>query len=156
MRGSGSFTRATLVTTALNALATAYTQAAGSGIRLTRFKLYDLILGSDSTPADVAINFQLATTTTAPTGGAAVTMNPLDQADAAMSTLGMQACTGGNAVGVVQATIPLNQRASFRWVAAPGSEIVAPATAGHGVTILTPTLNGGSPDGFASLFIDEQ
>ena len=35
--------------------------------------------------------------------------------------------------------IPLNQRATFRWVAAPGSELVAPATAANGFGIQTTT-----------------
>ena len=31
--------------------------------------------------------------------------------------------------------IPLNHRATFRWVAAPGSEIVCPATSGDGIGV---------------------
>jgi len=31
--------------------------------------------------------------------------------------------------------IPLNRRATFRWVAAPGSEIVCPATSGDGIGV---------------------
>ncbi len=42
--------------------------------------------------------------------------------------------------------VGVNQRASYRWVAAPGSEIVSPATssAGVGLRVRSPAYTGGS------------
>jgi hypothetical protein len=44
--------------------------------------------------------------------------------------------------GAMVLTIPLNQRATFRWVADPGKELVYPATASNGLAVRTPTAGG--------------
>lgn len=100
--------------------------------------VYDILLGSDATPADQAASYELKRTTVVGTEGAGFTPNPLDLADGA-STLD---------AGVSHSTEPtetassellrfsLNQRATFRWVAAPGSEIVIPATTAAGVNLV--------------------
>jgi hypothetical protein len=35
-----------------------------------------------------------------------------------------------------------NQRATFRWVAAPGKELVIPATTAYGIVLMNPVLTG--------------
>ena len=155
MLASVTCQRTTTSTTAANSVAALYTQANGSGIELRRFKVYDFSMGSDATPADVAITWLIQRFTTAPTGGAAETLEPLDSADAAASTLAMQSATGGGSAGVSLMEFPLNQRATFRWIAAPGSELVVPATTSNGLAWLTPELVGGTPSCWVTTFINE-
>lgn len=102
-----------------------------------RGKLYDLLIGTNGTPADNVMQFDIQRNTTTVTG-TAVTPNPLDPADAAATTV-------VNANNSAQPTITsnsdlfyigLNQRASYRWVCAPGSELVWPATTSNGLTVL--------------------
>jgi hypothetical protein len=52
--------------------------------------------------------------------------------------------------------IPLNQRATFRWVAAPGGELVMPATAANGFGIETDTISTGTPVITATVHADEE
>jgi hypothetical protein len=118
-------------------------QAPATNMR--RIKIYDLDFGSEATPADVAILWQLQRSTTAGTWSTAVTVG--------QSTSTTDPTLTANALPL---TIPLNQRASFRWVAAPGSEIVIPATASNGIAVRTPTLNGGTPAISITALIEEQ
>ena len=127
-------------------------EAPGSGMR--RFKLYDMIMGSEATPADNVILFRVKRSSTASTGSA-VTPRPLDPADAAAVTLPKENLSAEGTSSEVLLTFPLNQRATFRWVAAPGSEVVVPATANAGVIIETPTAVGTPAVTVGTLF-DEQ
>jgi hypothetical protein len=86
----------------------------------------------------------------------AVVPQPLDPADA---TTEMDA--GENhtieptyTAAAILLQIPLNQRATFRWVAAPGGELVAPATASNGLGIISPT--GSAVVVSAQLHVEEQ
>jgi len=129
-------------------------EAPGSGMR--RVKLYDFIFGSASGPADNVFEFEINRSTTAATG-TAVTPNPLDVADAAAVTLAKSNNTvqGTNTAGVIPLSTSLNQRATFRWVAAPGSELVIPATASNGFSINTPVASG-TPDAHVNVLFEEQ
>ena len=108
--------------------------------RPRRGKWYDLIFGSEATPADNAFQYIVQRCTAAGTSSA-VTPSPLDPADAAT-----EADSGENhtieptyTAGLVLLAVGLNQRATFRWVASPGCELVYPATASNGIGIQTPT-----------------
>jgi len=108
-----------------------------------RPKLYDLMLGSPSTPADQAASWAIRRSTTASTGGTAVTPVAIDPADpaslaAAMVAPSMSAPT--LTAGLFLLVWSQNLRATFRWVAAPGKEIVAPATAANGLTMMNTVL----------------
>lgn len=100
-----------------------------------RSKLYDYSLGCGAAPADNAFTHIIQRVTTAPVGAAKVP-NALDQADTpAATTVATDTVTADGAV-VANAFLSrkaLNQRATFRWVAAPGSELVIPATANNGL-----------------------
>jgi hypothetical protein len=87
-----------------------------------------------------------------------VTPEPLDQADAAAVSVAGSNFTVNPTLtaNLLPLSIPLNQRASFRWVAAPGSEIVIPATANNGILTSTPTLNGGTPNVTSTQLMEEQ
>lgn len=79
--------------------AVAHQTAAGSDLGLinlnnganVRAMLYELILGSDATPADLAGEFVVNRTTAAGGGGTALTETPLDSLTVAATTAG----TGG-------------------------------------------------------------
>jgi hypothetical protein len=105
-------------------------------------KWYDVILGSEASPADNPFLWILQRCTTAGTS-TAVTPQPLDPADAATETDAGENHTAEPTYTANQIllAVPLNQRATFRWVAAPGSELVAPATASNGIGIQTTTAS---------------
>jgi len=130
-------------------------EAAGSSMR--RIKVYDLVFGSEATPADQAFLFEVNRSTTASTG-TTVTPNALDPADSlAAVTLTKENLTvqGTNTAGAVPLAVPLNQRATFRWVAYPGSELVVPATANNGFHFNTPTASG-TPAATITVMFEEQ
>lgn len=108
-----------------------------------RPKLYDLMLGSPSTPADQAASWVIKRSSTASTGGTAVTPSPIDPGDPVSLTTAMVAPSmTGPTLGVVLLQWAQNLRATYRWVSAPGKELVAPATANNGLTLLNPVLTG--------------
>jgi hypothetical protein len=108
--------------------------------RPRRLKFYDFMFGSEASPADNAFLYivQRCTALGTSTG---VTPSPIDPADAAT-----ESDAGENhtieptyTANLVLLAIALNQRATFRWVAAPGGELVTPATASNGLGVQTPT-----------------
>lgn len=110
--------------------------------RPRRLKWYDLMVGSDAAAADNSFLYLLQRCTAAGTS-TAVTPRPLDPADAAT-----EADAGENHTieptytsAVYLLTLPLNQRATARWYAVPGCELVSPATASNGIGIQTPTAS---------------
>jgi hypothetical protein len=110
------------------------------GSAAIRCKLYDLILGSDAT-ADSAGEFVVNRSTTAGTGGSGLTEVPLDPLTVAATA----AATGGawsttepaDTANTELLMIGMNQRATFRWVAAPGSELISLASANNGLFLRT-------------------
>lgn len=126
--------------TASATLSVGTVSAAASAMR--RIKIYDVMVGSEGAPADVANDWNLARTTANGTN-TAVTAKPLDLADAAFSGLAGNNhsvdATYSNAGADIMLDIALNQKASFRWVANPGGELVIPATASNGIGTKTPT-----------------
>jgi hypothetical protein len=111
-------------------------------IQLRRGKVYDILIGTNGTPADNYMEWQVArltafSTTNAYAGVCSSLSNQLDPADATMAAYAVvnssietdRTYTATNAPWYVG----VNQRASYRWVAAPGSEIVWPATSSAGL-----------------------
>jgi hypothetical protein len=118
---SGSITAA--------ATKTVWTVTATSAVRP---HIYDIIVGSNATPADNSSEWQLLRSTAAGTS-TAVTAEKVDSGDPASTAT----CGKNHSVEPTYGTVSLldiavNQRATFRWVAAPNSEFVAPATAANG------------------------
>ena len=97
--------------------------------------IYEYIIGSDATPADLTTKFVLGRFTAVGTEGSGFTPIAIDPADpAAAGDYGVAhsaepTYTANAIVGVVS----LNQRATFRWIAAPGCELKAPASANNGI-----------------------
>lgn len=123
-----------------------------------RAKIYDLMFGSYDTAGDATLLWQVQRCTTAGTATTNPTPNFLDPSDtqAATTVIGenhsVDPTLTSNAFPL---TIPLNQRATFRWVSAPGSEIIVPATASNGVAIRTPSSTSLITVALTALF-DEQ
>lgn len=103
-----------------------------------RAKLYDVSFGSSATPGDNAFLWQIQRCTTAGTG-TTTTPNSLDPADTLASTI---VCTNVVTVDPTLTAaaflyqVALNQRASWRWVAAPYGELLIPATASNGLALI--------------------
>lgn len=103
-----------------------------AGTSAVRPYLTDLMISSNATPADNSSEWQLLRFTAAGTS-TAVTPEKYDTGDPAATGV----CGKNHTVEPTYGTVPMldiahNQRATFRWVAAPGEEIIAPATAANG------------------------
>ena len=125
--------------------------------RPRRLKVYDVMIGSEATPADAAILWTFRRCTAAGTS-TGVTPLALDPADAAT-----ESDAGENhtieptyTAGAILLNLPLNQRATFRWVAAPGGELITPATASNGFGIETDVISTGTPLITATTHVEEQ
>jgi hypothetical protein len=122
----------------------------------TRGRIYDIIVGSDATPADVATEYNLIRGTVSGTGTTTPTARALDPADPAalltakVGTFSGQTKTANSAV----MNIALNQRATFRWVAVPDGEIVVPATTDNWVG-LESINSSGTPNTNVSIYWQE-
>lgn len=119
--------------------------AATGATTLRRAWLYDLMFGVDGTPADNVVVWKADRQTSTGTRSAVVPP-PLDFADAAaLITCGANTTIEGIITSATQLIeIGVNQRASYRWVAAPGGELIVPATnvAGIGVRTKSPAYTG--------------
>ena len=105
-----------------------------------RGRIYDIIVGSVATPADQAADFLVNRTTAVGTEGSGLVPNNLDAAGPAGdcdSGLGVFAAEPTKTAAKQLLAFQLNQRASFRWVAAPGSELMMTATQNNGAAIYT-------------------
>jgi len=104
-----------------------------------RGKMYDLLIGTNGTPADNAVEWDVSRCTTVSTSVAAgtlITPQPLDPADAAATSVTTANSTGSATISIQNILyVGVNQRASYRWVCAPGSEIVWPATSSNGLVL---------------------
>jgi hypothetical protein len=103
--------------------------AGGTG---TRISVYDFTIGSQATPGDVAATYGFYRYATAAATGTALAENPLNPADPAATAVAVDEVSAEPTTKAYLIEIPLNQRATFRWVASPGSEFVVPATANNG------------------------
>jgi hypothetical protein len=102
---------------------------------LRRGKFYDILIGTNGTPADNFLEWDISRMTADGTGSS-ITPNPLDPADAAALGSAKANYTVESASITANSSlfyVGVNQRASYRWVAAPGSELVYPATANNGL-----------------------
>lgn len=102
-----------------------------------RAKLYDWGFSCDAAPADNVFTHIAQRATTVGTG-ASPTPNSLDPADTLASTIQAKDTITVDptlTAGAVLLAKPLNQRATFRWVAAPYGELIIPATANAGIML---------------------
>lgn len=121
---------------------------------LRRIKLYDFTIGVESAPASFANLWQWKRFT-APGTSTAVTPNPLDVADPAMLGAAGRNNTVEPTYTVIMASKALNQQATYRWLAAPGSEIIIPATDDNGLGIVTTTTGSTGASGTVDAYVSE-
>jgi hypothetical protein len=128
--------KAQKVNAANNVQGVLYLNAAAASPR--RLKLISWDLGSSDIPlSESAFTHTIQRCTTAPTG-TALTPNSLDPADTLACTI--VATHQVTADGTLTANafldaIPLNQRATMRWVARDGCEVITPAVANNGIML---------------------
>lgn len=105
------------------------------GATTIRFEIYDVIFGASAAPADNAIQWLLQRFT-ASGAGDSITPQKLDP-DSPVSLLANDFSNSSTEPTYTSAEILLdivaNMRSTQRWVAAPGSELIAPATANNGL-----------------------
>lgn len=99
-----------------------------------RPRIFDIIVGCSGTPADQAANYVVGRTTAVGTAASNPTPTKIDDGDvAAVATAGITHSAEPTYASTFLLTIPINQRATFRWVASPGYELVATASANNGI-----------------------
>ncbi len=108
--------------------------------------LYDLVIGSVATPADAAVKWYVQRTTAVGTEGSGYTPVALDPGDpASLADYGVAHSSEPTyTANAVLLQISMNQRNTFRWVAAPGGELIAPATANNGLGCKTASVSTGT------------
>jgi hypothetical protein len=119
-------------------------------------KIHQLILGSPATPADIATQFDVLRHTAAGTTGTAVVEKPTDpQAGAAAcnlrgGTLGAEPTYEADFL----VEIPLNQRATFTWIANPGRELRTVVGTANGIGVRS-VASGGTASTSVTIAWDE-
>lgn len=127
-----------------------------AGTTAHRIKVYDVVVGSDATPADNAAEYVLQRYTVDGTS-TAVTPQALDPGDAAALAEAGEAHSAeptytANAILLQWAQ---NQRATFRWVAVPGGELIIPATADSGIGLQVIGIAGSAVNTNACFHFEE-
>jgi hypothetical protein len=108
---------------------------------LRRGQIVDIAVGPDGAPntTDGSVVYTVERCTAAGTAGASPTPKALNPADAAADALAgvMHSIEPTIAASYADAvlTLSLNQRASQRWIAAPGEELIWPATDVNGLAV---------------------
>jgi hypothetical protein len=126
---SGGGTQQSLTTTYVGALI----GLTSSSATPRRGKVYDVLIGTNGTPADNFVEWDISRVTASSTA-TVLAATALDSADAAAITnVTVNSSTAGTITsGSNVFYVGVNQRASYRWVAAPGGELVWPATSSNG------------------------
>jgi hypothetical protein len=113
------------------------------------------MVGSDATPADVATEFSVARTSAVGTGGTALTEEPIDPLTVAATGAGTGGTFSGEPTyGNSLMNLALNQRATFRWVAAPGGELISTAASANGIALRS-IASGGTPNINSTVYWEE-
>jgi len=126
--------------TASTTLSVGSLTAAASAMR--RYKLSDWVYGAaEGTVGDGVFEWEIQRCTTAGTAGTNPTPASIDPGDtAAATTVCGQAHSANPTLTANQVLYAagLNQRATYRYVAQPGKELIVPATALNGLAFTTP------------------
>lgn len=119
------------------------------GAATIRPKIYDVYFSSSATPADNAALYAFQRCTTAGTPGSSLTPQALDNGDpASLASSGLATFSVGPTLTASAFLLQVahNQRASVRWVAAPGGELVIPATASNGIAVVPTSVSSAFSD----------
>jgi len=91
--------------------------------------IYDFTFGTAGTPSDSVVQITCTRfSATAATLGTAATPVALDSTDPSSTLTAINQLTSEEAAGLVLFQVGLNVRATYRWVAAPGGELVMAAS----------------------------
>jgi len=104
----------------------------------SRARIYDILLGCKTTPADAATQFTVVRTTAVGTendGFTPVNLDPAGPAAASDFGRGAFSAEPTKTANSELLALSMNQRASVRWVAAPGGELILPATQNNGACL---------------------
>lgn len=111
-----------------------------------RPKLYEFLIGVGATPVDNATLFHLERFTAPGTEGSGFTPVAIDPANAGLELAdygtGLYSVEPTYTANAILQKLALNQRATFRWIAAPGKELIAPATASNGIGLQSQSSTG--------------
>ncbi len=112
-----------------------------TGATVRRLGVYDIAIGSNATPADQSARYSMYRATSGTPAGDAVTEFALNPDDVAATAAALQNLGTEPGTKTYASDWPQNQRATFRWVGAPGSQIwsAAAASSGIGVEIIATT-----------------
>ena len=121
-----------------------------------RHIVYELILGSSTTPADNAYNITVGRITAA---GTMTAVEPVALDSASPASL----VTGGSnhtaeptyTASAELLNISMNQQATFRWVVPPEEGFMSPVTAANGFGVLFVGASGGTPDFQGTIMFQE-
>ena len=117
------------------AVTSAYTTALSlAGAATVRPKIYDAMFSAGAAPADTVLVFALQRFSATPTvtGVTPVALDPAEPAATAIA--GENASAEGTYTAATELLeFDMNQRATYRWVAAPEGELIIPATASNGI-----------------------
>lgn len=114
------------------------------GANLVRTWVFDIVMGSASTAADTPTTWALSRYTSAAAAVTAFTPLPLDPVNLPSLAVGGTSATGINSsstepgamtLATTVLVVPLNQRATFRYVASPGAEFVNTFSTGNGLSL---------------------
>lgn len=132
--------RYTIVGQDTNTAATTQIYVVNSTTSPSNIALYEFLLGSDAV-ADQASEYVIryVTDENATPGGTALTPRPLYNEGRASNSTAIEGPTGEPTyTGTVNLMmIGLNQRATFRWIAAPGSEFISADAEDVGFSLFT-------------------
>lgn len=118
-------------------------------------KIHQLVLGSDATPADVATRFDVLRHTTAGAAGTAVVEKATDpQGSVNACNLRGGTMTEPTYEADFLLEVPLNQRATFTWIANPGRELRTVVGTANGIGVRS-VSSGGTPNIGCTLGWDE-
>jgi hypothetical protein len=140
-----------------NATATYATQInlTAATATLTTSAVNDIEFGTAGTPADNYMEYDVSRSTTVGTGTSA-TPNPTNSAWRASGTVATVDLTAEPTVTANSSLlyIPVNQRASYRWVAVPTCELIIPATNTNGLAIRSRSASYTSKVGVTAFFTE--
>jgi hypothetical protein len=134
-------TQSTLTTTYKTSGELAAASAAASGVEIRRGKVFEFDFGQTGVPnaTDCPVQWDVSRITAIGTRTALVP-SPLDGADAVTNAQAgvndtVEPTVAAAGSGLSLFNLGINQRAAYRWIAAPGKELVWPATASNGFAI---------------------
>lgn len=109
--------------------------------------IHQILLGSDATPADIASRYDVLRHTTAGAAGTAVVEKPTDpqRGPTALCNLRGGTMTEPTYEADFLLEIPLNQRATFTWIANPGRELRTTVGTANGIGLRC-VSSGGTPN----------